>query len=411
MSSAIDAQIHHERRQALRALLRRPLLAASGPHAAAFLLVRRHAPALRDWLGRYPRWMLRLDPEQARLCKIPGDLAGAARPALDTQQQTPFTRRCYVLFCLSLAALEGEDRQTTLGRLADRVISYFAAEPALGRAGTFGLDSQDQRRDLVRVVRFLLDLRVLVRVAGEEQGFIADRTRDVLYNVSRPALASVLNVRRAPSMVEATNLSARIASIVEEHAPDSSEAKNQALRAHIYRRLLDDPVVYYADLTPEEHLYLTRQRPFILASIEDATGLVAEVRREGIAMVDPQGDLTDVALPEEGTEGHLTLLLAEWLAGCARTGRRVGLAAAEQHTAELICEHRGRWKKAVQEPGAEVALAKDALDRLAALDLLRLTAEGIEPRAAIARYAVLPVQPARPVPAENLLLDLTGRAP
>lgn len=407
MSTALEAQARHERRQALRALLAHPLLPAAGDKAATFVLVRRHAAPIRLWLARYPRWTLQVDTEQARLRKTPGDLTDATRPARDPHLETPFTRRRYVLLCLALAALEGEDRQTTLGRLAERIMGYFAGDPALGRAGVFELDAQDQRRDLVHVVRLLLELRVLVRVAGEEQGFIADQHRDVLYNVNRPALAAVPNLRRGPSTVEAVEPGARLAALVEEHAPETDDARTQALRARLFRRLLDDPVVYYADLSAEELAYLTRQRAFVLGEIEEATGLVAEVRREGIALVDPDEALTDLAMPEEGTEGHLTLLLAEWLAGRARAGKpNAGRAAVEKHVAELIAEHRARWKKAVAEPGAEIGLAEMALSRLAALRLVRETPAGIEPLPALARYSVhAPVEPA-PRPAR--LFDAGG---
>ncbi|CAN92285.1 hypothetical protein sce2126 [Sorangium cellulosum So ce56] len=412
MTRALEAQERHEQQRALRALLRHPLLPAAGAHAASFLLVRRHAAALRAWLARYPRWSLLVEPEQARLRKTPADLADGTRPALDPHHGTPFTRRRYVLLCLALLALEGEDRQTTLGRLAERMVGYFADDPALTRAGAFELDVQDQRRDLVHVVRLLLDLRVLTRVAGEEQGFIADQRRDVLYSVSRPAVAAMLNVRRGPSTLEATgaaDLAARLAGIVEELAPETDDARNQALRARLFRRLLDDPVVYYEDLGPEERAYLTTQRPFIVDEIERATGLVAEARREGLAMVDPDEELSDLAMPEEGTEGHLTLLVAEWLAGRARDGRLVGRAAVEQRVAELVDEHRGRWRKAALGAGAEVELTDRALDRLSALRLLRWTPAGIAPLPAIARYAVVaPPGPSGPAGAPRSGAPLAG---
>ena len=43
-------------------------------------------------------------------------------------------------------------------------------------------------------------------------------------------------------------------------------------------------------------------------------GLVAEQRAEGLALVDEAGSLTDVAMPAEGTDAHVTLLVAEFLA-------------------------------------------------------------------------------------------------
>jgi len=46
------------------------------------------------------------------------------------------------------------------------------------------------------------------------------------------------------------------------------------------------------------------QRPSIVKEIEGATGLVQETRREGVAMIDPDELMTDVKMPEEGTDGH-----------------------------------------------------------------------------------------------------------
>ena len=74
----------------------------------------------------------------------------------------------------------------------------------------------------------------------------------------------------------------------------------------------------HANLESDERAYLDRQRGFMLRNIHDATGLAPEVRAEGIAMLDPCGDLSDIAFPEEGTEGHLTLLIAEFLADWLR---------------------------------------------------------------------------------------------
>ena len=99
-----------------------------------------------------------------------------------------------------------------------------------------------------------------------------------------------------------------------------------------------------------------------------------------------------MALPEEGTEGHLTLLLAEHLAGCGRRdgGVAVGRAALCRHVAELVVRHRGHWRKDVAEPGAEVALTERTIDRLEALRLVRRAEDGVVPLPAIGRYALDP---------------------
>src|SRR5262249_15415893 len=170
----------------------------------------------------------------------------------------------------------------------------------------------------------------------------------------------------------------------------ASEAEgHRRIRCRLVRILLDEPVLYFSELSNEERAYLQRQRGYLLRQIREATGLVGEVRREGIAMVDDAGDLTDIKLPEEGTDGHVGLLLAAWLAEQLRTSPEsaVPLSAVEQHLRDLIQIHCSRWRKAVHEPGAEARLAEDTLVRLRGLRLIQFTADGVVPLAALGRYA------------------------
>ncbi|WP_448700288.1 DUF2398 family protein [Streptomyces avidinii] len=123
----------------------------------------------------------------------------------------------------------------------------------------------------------------------------------------------------------------------------------RAMRRSLTRRLLDDPVLYYDELTDAELGYLTRQRGFLTARINELTGLVAEVRAEGIAMVDPEDDLTDVRMPESGTRGHVTLLLAEYLTAVG--GVVVPMTDLERRVVELAAEHSGFWSKSAVSRG------------------------------------------------------------
>jgi len=373
--------------------LLQPLLAAEGVDAESFALVRRHAYWLRDWLAHNTHWRLHIDSEVVRLRKSPAEASDPTHPAMDRRTKTPFNRRRYAMFCLALAVLERAERQTVLGQIAREILEFAAADPSLAKAGlVFDLTQRDQRRDLVQVVRLLLDLHVLVRIDGDEEHFVVDRG-DVLYSIQRAALANLLCVSRGPSTVDTEHHSDRIHAILDEAMPDTDEVRNRRLRSVLTTRLLDDPILYYSDLTEPERTYLNSQRSRILSEIEMVTGLIPEVRAEGIAMVDPAGELTDLDMLEEGTDGHLALLLAEWLANLARNAsaeRRliVGIEAVRHQTAVLISHHHKHWRKGVCEPGAEIFLAEQTLDRLEALRLIRLSSEGVIPLPAIARYAL-----------------------
>ncbi|MGW4239264.1 TIGR02678 family protein [Streptomyces sp. NPDC004749] len=432
LAEVLDGQRAADVQRAARALLKEPLLTADGPRADEFRLVRQHATELREWFERNAGWSLRVDAEAARLRKTPGVLSDATHPAREaTRTALPFTRRRYVLLCLALAVLERGEAQVALGRLAEQVV-LAAADPHLAAAGvTFTLERRDERLDLAAVVRLLLALGVLRRVAGDEEAYV-NGAGDALYDVRRRVLAGLPATRRGPSMVaaeEAADLKSgdqhgedqhgeerygeerygveqygveqygsgerhgsgqrhfhqRLVRLTAETALDSDELRFRAIRWKLTRCLLDDPVLYYDELTDGELAYLTRQRGFITARISELTGLVAEVRAEGIAMVDPLDDLTDVRMPEQGTHGHITLLLAGYLAAA---GRAVEPAELERRVRELAAEHGGFWSKAAREPGAEPELVERAVEKLVALGLVTRTERGVLPRPALARYAV-----------------------
>lgn len=393
LADALDRSRAEERRRALRALLARPLLPARHP---AFPLVRRHAEALRQWLAAETGWSLQVEGDFARLhkrvaCHDDGTRpAGADYPAADP----PFSRRRYSLLCLALAVLEKGEAQTALGRLGEQVVTA-AAEPALVVAGLrFALDNREERRDLVAVVRHLLELGVLTRVAGDEDAFI-DAAGDALYDVNRRILSALPVTVKGPSLVNLVGdpgtTAGRIAALTETFVPDTVEGRNRALRRRLTARLLDDPVVYWDELEESERVYLTSQRAAIAARIREATGLLAEVRAEGIALVDDSGELTDCRLPSEGTDGHLALLTVTWLAeraGALARGETVPLRELEEAVKGWMARYGRFWKKAAREPGAERELCRQALARLVALRLAEATDAGIRPLPAIGRYAL-----------------------
>lgn len=394
LADVLDRSRADERRAALRALLMRPLLPQEDP---AFPQVRRHAEWLRGWLARETGWTLRVEADFARLAKEPPQRRDGTRAARagGKPADPPFSRRRYALLCLALAALEKGENQVTLGRLGELVIAA-AADPNLAATGLrFELRTQDDRRDLVTVVRLLLRLGVLGRVAGNEEAYVQSG-RDVLYDLNRRILAALLVTRRGPSILEGggdapDGLDARLAAVTVRLVADTQEARNRALRQRLTARLLDDPVLYYAELDPDELAYLQNQRHAIAARIREATGLEPEIRAEGIALADPRGELTDEPMPAEGTEGHIVLLLAERLARVlaqAPPPRPVPWDTLHQELTGWAQRYGRYWKKAAREPGSEPLLCRQAAARLAALGLARVLPEGVLPLPAVARYAV-----------------------
>jgi uncharacterized protein (TIGR02678 family) len=390
-------QAHHLREEfcgALRALLMTPLMT---PAHAEFAAVRRHADGLREWLARETGWTLHIERDCARLCKRPADL-------LDPTRGLPgYDRRRYVLFCLACAVLERADPQITLRVLGERLL-LLAAEPALASRGfTFTLQVHHERRELVAVCRSLLELGVLLRVAGDEEGYArnvaagTDHLHDALYDVQRRVLAGVLAAVRGPSTWPAeeapVGIEQRLRALVAEHVPDSDEGRRSAIRHDLSRRLLDDPVVYVDSLDANVRAYFVNQRGPMAARLAEAAGLKVEQRAEGLALADESGTLTDVSMPAEGTEAHVTLLVAEFLAGRRPNGQDAAPAPiAEPDIAVFVGRARecygSYWRKSAREPGAEHELARIAVERLRKLQLISVSGQDIRPLPALSRFAV-----------------------
>ena len=416
-----------ERQAAAVALLRTPLLTRAGargrgPAAADCRLlpvVQRHAEPLRRWFLDHPGWPLRVDAGSARLTKFPvraalgAGGAGSGRGLADAASGRAFTRRRYALVLLVLAALEHCHDQTLVSGVARRVASMVGHDPLL--AGRLELDftRRADREDVVAALRFLESVGVLRRIDGDEQAYVSEgggpaRRADALYDVHRGPAASVVVPRSSPALAEqraaaaaaapcspladaAERLRLRVAAACDPPEPQREAAVRREARENLYRRLLDDPVVYFAELPEAERGFLRGQRKRILGNIAEATGLAAEVRAEGIALLDEDGSATDLALPTESTDGHAALLLAEKLADARRAGREIwGRAELEEAAAGLIAAYGRHWKKAARDPGGEALLLDDALALLGGLGLVRVSADGrsVASTPAVCRYAV-----------------------
>lgn len=378
-----------EFRKALRALLMTPLMS---PEHEDFAAVRRQTERARDWFARETGWPLYVDREGARLFKRPADLTD------DTRGLPGYDRYRYVLLCLCCAVLERADPQITLRVLGERVMQ-LAADPALAALGyEFTLSTAVERRALVAVCKTLLEQGVLQRVAGDEENFVHESgwtQSDALYDVQRRLLAGVLAAARGPSTWRAeeapADFESRLRSLIAEHVSDSDQGRRDALRHHLARRLLDDPVLYISSLSGEAQAYFNNQRGPMGSRVCDALGLIAEQRAEGLALTDESGQLTDVAMPAEGTEAHATLLVAEFLAQRLRSSSWPAVTtidAIASHLRNASVQYGKYWRKSARAPGAEKELAGIAIDRLRKLQLVALEQDRITPLPAIARFAL-----------------------
>lgn len=393
LGTTLQAVQQAERRTALRQLLRRPLTRA---HEApdVFPAIVRHRDWLARWFAEQPGWKLVVHPSGgfARLYKIPAG-AEATRPAR-VPGRPGFDRRRYVLLCLTLAALDEAAAQTTIKRLAELLEHQSRDE-----AATFSFDPNvfSERRAFVDVLRWLVEHGVLGVRDGDAERWAHDRDGDALYDVNERLLGQLVAAPIPPA------LAGEPAHALQEPYPETEEGERLRARHRVFRKLLDDPVVYYADLPAREYEWLDHSRGFVYRLLAEDVGLRVERRREGLAAVDPEGEVSDTLFPDGGsTVKHAALLLAEQLTERARprpgaTERPDGsegvVVVEDEIVAWMAALHadygeRCRWSR--QYPAGDDGvrrLAEGAMGLLESFRLVTRAAGGWRPRPAIARFA------------------------
>lgn len=385
-----DERQREERRQAVRLLLAHPLVSDQEPDPHLFALVRRHGRWLQGWFADQMGYRLVVDTELARLHKRPAP--GARLRPLKARSGSPFDPRRYALVCLALAALERMEVQTTLSDLAGQVGLLAASEEGVA---DFDLDRYAERLAFVDAVRWLVELGLLSLTDGDESAFVEGRG-DALYDLHPRRLTQLLAASVPPA------LAAGPEELAAESYPPTAEGANRRARHRLMRRLVEEPVLYLDELDEAEAAYLTSQRHYLLRQVGEATGMVVEVRREGLAAVDPDDRLSDLAFPSSGTVSHAALLVGEHLAAA---GRRAGGEAATlvpwseltRLAGDLLERYGRRWSKRFREdPDGARRLLAEAVERLELMGLAERRPEGVVPRPAVAR-----LRPEEPAAAEQ----------
>lgn len=385
----LDRAADRERRAAVRHLLAQPLTGQrEDPHVWATIV--RHRRALVDWFAEHTGWQLVVDESGgfARLHKVPAHRDATRLARAPTSSARPFDRRRYSLLCLVLAVLDATSGQTTLRHVAEDVAERSRD---LARISPFDATRYGERRALVDVLRLLVELGVLAERDGDTERFARADSGDALYDIDDRRLAQLVAAPSSPSLVEDP------ADLPVEVYPDSDDGRRLQARHMVVRRLLDDPVVHYDDLTEREADWLVHALGYVGDLLDRDVGLVVERRAEGLLAVDPARELTDEMFPDGGsTAKHAALLLAELLTDRARAARAAGRGVPSVTDAEavtLVAElrdayaQRCSWAQSYRDDDG-AALATDALDLLERFGLVaRADDGGWRPRPAIARFA------------------------
>lgn len=264
-----------------RTLLRRPLLRTDGPDGELLTLVYRHRAVLQDLFAGLLGYRLVVERRFARLYKSgPGND--------DTRGVLGLSPRAYAYLALTLAVLTGTGRQTLLSRLVADI------RAAATEAGIDAPDDITERRALTAALRHLVSLGVV----HETEGTVVQDTvpQEALITIDTDLLGQLVTgpVGEAESPRHLVRLAARPGPRGVEHA--------------VRRKLVETPLVLYADLPDDQSEWLRRNQRKETALLEQCFGLYTECRVEGVLTSDPEDFLTDLYFPGTSTVARIALL-------------------------------------------------------------------------------------------------------
>lgn len=402
--------------EARRRLVASPLLhQAEEPELFATVVALRRE--LACWFMETFGWRLVVDTTGgfARLRKIAA-CPDPTRPA--RVNDTDLNPRKYTLVFLACAALDEQPSQTTLSVLSEAVRELSATEGSIRDFDPH--NNHGDRLAFAGALKWLEARRVITVREGHLDDYRHDAAANALLDVDDRLLAQLLTCPTSPALADDPT------DVLAEVYPSGPEGQAQRAGHRVRRRLADDPVVYYADLSEDERSWFGPRWRLVYQLAGDL-GLVIERRAEGVAAIDPESSgeaMTDVRFPRAGaTVSHAALLLAEHLAARRRRwreerpgaghlsldhapgkedgaeGRReedpgalflVAHSEVVDHMTVCIGDYAARcgWASWTLEVGGAERLADEATRYLASFRLLVRMGDLLAPAPAIARFAV-----------------------
>jgi uncharacterized protein (TIGR02678 family) len=231
---------------------------------------------MRDLLG----YTLIATTRHVRLIRRLDGLNPSRGKVFTTKAGKPFDRRRLAYLCLILGSFQ---RSRVEISLADLVRQFG---PVANSIEGLGFDPlvPGHKGAVVDVLGWLVERGALSLSDGSLEAWARDGGGDALYDIDHDICAMIFRPARPLQHLAG-------AGGLLDGAGGSAERRARRL-------LLEQPVVYYADVDPETAAVLRRDD--VAENLARLTGLVVERRAEGVLLADPVGRFTDRAFPGKG---------------------------------------------------------------------------------------------------------------
>ncbi|GBF32861.1 hypothetical protein DCCM_1057 [Desulfocucumis palustris] len=261
-----------------------------------FGYIRAQYQELRDWFSEYCGFALLLNRQFAKLEKAPGQaqnwmgLDGLSEP------------RDYALFTYCLWYLEGKNEmdQFLLTDMVEEIREYLAGQDVFLDWTLYA-----HRLSMARALKQLKALGALAAVDGDESDWArAGHEHNVLYESSYLARYILRRFSRDLTTYDS------IAAFEAGTYPDTPEGQLKNRRHNVYRRLLQEPVVYDWQWSEDERYYVRTQRHTILENLAGFAGLEGQRYLEGLLFYYPEASGEMYLFPTGRGVSDICLLLA-----------------------------------------------------------------------------------------------------
>lgn len=288
-------RLREEKQQCVQSLLNRPwVLKQEQP--VLFQQIKDHYEVLREWFYERLGFPLIVTRNFIKVEKIPGTY----QPWMGINEF--LMPRDYGLFTYGLWYLEGkgEAEQFLLSQMVEEIKEHLLTMDV-----TIDWTLYEHRLSMMRALRKLKQLNILIAVDGDE-GDWAQQGGDnnVLYECSSMARYVL---RRFPKELMAYQ---DIDALSEREEAETPEAEIAQRRQRVYRRLVQEPMVYDWEWTEEERHYLLTQRRSIIEHMDEMLNLEGRRYQEGLLFFDPEVSAEGDLFPTLSVISDLVILMA-----------------------------------------------------------------------------------------------------
>lgn len=282
----------------VRLVLTRDLITADHPRSGVLARVLFWADQLTRDFRELFGYTLIATTHQVRLIRRLDTLNPSRGKVFTTRAGKAFDRRRLAYLCLVIGSFQ---RSRVEISLADLVRQFGPVANSIAGLGFDPLVA-GHKAAVVDVLGWLVQRGALSLSDGSLESWARDEKGDALYDIDHDICATIFRpARPVQHLTGAAGLLDGLSGSVERRAR---------------RLLLEQPVIYYADLDPE--LAGVLQRDDVVENVTRFTGLVVERRAEGVLLADPGGRFTDRPFPGRGgvvnrAAGLLLAMIADLL--------------------------------------------------------------------------------------------------